>query len=277
MNYFSVFCLSCTLLLLPLSLAGSGRFLSGGRAAAMANASVAIYDTWSVSHNQAGMTHTGNITAALYTENRFLLPELSLASFVVIIPLSGSTLGVSFSGFGNSLYREGKAGIAYARSFGDKLSAGLKISYHYAALADGYGQNGTAVAELGIIYELKPGLLIASHILNPSRSGWSACPYSGSATNIPTIIRTGLSYSFSDKVMLNLEAAKDIRFPPVFRAGVEYVAGDALVLRTGVSTRPLQNAFGMGFQTGRLKIDMAATYHYALGYSPSVAMVYTLH
>ncbi len=276
MNYYSVFCLSCTLLLLPLSLAGSDSFLSGGRAAAMANASVAIYDTWSVSHNQAGMMHTENVTAALYTENRFLLPELSRASFAVIIPFSGSTLGVSFNGFGSSLYREGKAGIAYARSFGDKLSAGLQISYHFAALADGYGQSGTAVAELGIIYELKPGLQIASHVFNPTRAGRSGCARPGSCTNISTVIRTGLSYSFSDKVRLNLETAKDIRFPPVFRAGVEYVAGEAFVFRTGVSTRPVQNAFGIGFRRGRLKIDLAATYHYALGYSPGVAMIYTL-
>ncbi|MFP4065710.1 MAG: hypothetical protein ACLFS0_09455 [Bacteroidales bacterium] len=276
MHYFSVFSLSCILLLLPLHLDGSDRFLSGSRAAAMANASVAIYDTWSVSHNQAGMMRTGHITAAFYTDNRFLLPELSLASFAVIIPFSGSTLGVSFSGFGNSLYREGKAGIAYARSFGDRLSAGVKLSYYFAAFADRYGQTGTAVAELGIIYEPRPGLQIGSHISNPTRAGLSGCPSEGSCTNLPTIIRTGLSYSFSDSVILNLETTKDIRFPPVFRAGVEYVVGDALVLRTGVSTRPVQNAFGIGFQRGRLKIDLAATYHYALGYSPCAAFIYTL-
>lgn len=276
MHYFSVFSLSCILLLLPLRLAGSDRLLSGGRAAAMANASVAIYDTWSVSHNQAGMMRTRHITAGLYTDNRFLLPELSLASFAVIIPFSGSTLGVSFSGLGNSLYREGKAGIAYARSFGDRLSAGVKLSYHFAAFADGDGHTGTAVAELGIIYELKPGLQIASHVFNPTRASLPGCPSAGSCTNPPTIIRTGLSYSFSDKVILNLETAKDIRFPPVFRAGVEYVVGDALVLRTGVSTRPVQNAFGVGFRRGRLKIDLAATYHYALGYSPAAAVTYSL-
>lgn len=269
--------LLCILLLLPLNLAGSDRFLSGGRAAGMANASVAFYDTWSVSHNQAGMMHTGSVTAALYTENRFLLPELSLAGFAVIIPFSGSTLGVSFSGFGNALYREGKTGIAYARSFGERLSAGLQISYQFATLAEGSGHNGTAVAELGIIYELMPGLLIASHVFNPTMAGRSDCPYSGSCINIPTVIRTGFSYSFSDNVMLSMETDKDIRLPVVFRAGIEYAPGAAIAIRTGVSTNPLQNAFGIGFHRGRLQIDLAAAYHYALGYSPGVSMIYKMH
>ncbi len=277
MNHFPAFNLWSMLLILPISLFGSGKFSSGGRAAGLGNASVALHDTWSVSHNQAGMMRTGGVTAALYTENRFLLPELSLAGFAVILPFSGSVLGVSFSGFGNSLYREGKTGVAYARSFGERLSTGLKISYHFASIADGSGHHGTAVAELGVVYEPVPGLLIASHVFNPTMAGRPDCPHSGSFINIPTVIRTGFSYRFSDNVLLSMEAGKDIRLPPVFRAGVEYAPGEAIVMRTGVSTNPFQNAFGIGFRRGRLQIDIATAYHYTLGYSPCVAMTYTLH
>ena len=264
-------------MILPLSLAGSGQFFSGGRAAGMANASVALYDTWAISHNQAGMMRTGSITTALHTENRFLLPDLSLASFAVILPISGSVLGISFSGFGNSLYREGKTGVAYARSFGEDLSTGLKISYHFAGIADGSGHHGTAVAELGVVYEPRPGLLIASHVFNPTMAGRSDCPHSGSFINIPTVIRTGFSYSISDQVLLSMETAKDIRLPPVFRLGIEYSPGEVIVMRTGVSTNPFQNAIGIGIQRGRLQIDLATSYHYTLGYSPGVSMIYSLY
>lgn len=263
------------LLIMPGSAAAADNLLSGARAAAMANSTVAIFDFWAISHNQAGIANISSLSAGIYAENRFMLQEMSLAAAAVVLPIPAGNFGLSIQYFGSSLYSEGKVGLAYSRRFGDKLAAGLQLNYMFTSIGDGYGSTGTACAEAGIIYELLPNLQIGAHIFNPTKAVLKAENYHGNDEFISTIIRSGLAYDFSNKVLLSLEVEKDIRHKPVTKLGIEYRMADFAFVRAGISTNPVLNAFGFGLHTGRLQIDLSASYHYILGYSPQAGIIYS--
>ncbi len=248
--------------------------LSGARATGMANASVTLYDFWAISHNQAGIARIDHITASIFTENRFLLSDLSLAAAGVILPTTYGTFGASLQFFGSSLYSEGKAGLAYARRFGERLSAGVQLNYMFTNIGDGYGSTGTATAELGIICEILPRLYLGVHVFNPTKASLKTTGYLDIKEYISTTIRTGAAYHFSEKVLLNLEVEKDIRHKPMAKMGIEYMITEGMFVRAGVSTNPMLNAFGFGIHKGRLQFDISASYHYLLGYSPQAGIIY---
>ncbi len=269
------FCGCLLIALLPTGLLAAGNMLTGARAAGMANATVAVYDFWGISHNQAGMAGLEYPSAAFYAENRFMVQEMSLAAVACILPAAKGNVGLSLTYFGNHLYGEGKAGLAYARAFGEKLSAGMQLNYLFVSIGDGYGSTGAVAAELGIIIEVLPNMQVGAHIFNPTRALLTRYEHLHADERIATVVRTGLSYSFSGNVMISIEAEKDIRHPPVARFGLEYAITQGVMVRTGLSTNPMHNTFGFGLHTGQWQIDIASSYQYLLGYSPQAGIVYT--
>lgn len=253
------------------SLQGAGEnYPFGGRPAGMGNAMVAVYDLWAVSHNQAGLAHLKDAASGLYFENRFLCKEMGFGAAAFAFPAAGGVFGTSLTCFGYAQYHEGKVGLAYARPFGEKLSAGVQLNYLYACIGEGYGSAGALAAELGVIYELFPGFHLGVHLFNPALAKLEA--YGGE--QIPTIFRLGMAYHFSERVLLGIETEKDLDHKPVFRLGLEYGITPGIYLRAGVGTQPTTNAFGFGLILGRLRIDLASSFHYVLGYSPQASLVY---
>ncbi len=242
----------------------------GGRSAGMANAAVTLYDFWAVSHNQAGLALEENIAAGVYYENRFGIEELGLGAGAFVLPTDAGVFGFNFTYFGYSLYNESKVGLAYARSFGDNLSTGLQLNYLSTRIAEDYGINHSFTFELGAIYQLIPDLYIGAHLFNPIKA--KIGDYDDE--RIPTIFRIGISYIFSERVIVILETEKDIYKPYNFKLGIEYQITDPVYIRGGIATDNNQNAFGVGLNPGNFKIDIAASYHNVLGFSPQFSLVY---
>lgn len=252
--------------------AANDNFPFGGRQAGMGNAAVSLYDFWGISHNQAGMARQQNPGAGFYFENRFLAREMSLGAGAFLMPAASGVLGLSLSYFGYSRYNESKIGIAYARSFSDRLSAGIQLNYLYTSIGEGYGSAGNFAVEMGVIYEILPDLHVGTHIFNPTKARISSDE--GYVDEyIPTILRFGFSYTFSERVLLSLETEKDIERDPVFKAGLEYQLADGFYVRAGVGTNPTSNAFGFGLHTGRFRIDLSSSFHHVLGYSPQASFL----
>ncbi len=242
----------------------------GGRQAGMANAAVTLYDFWAVSHNQAGLALEDNIAAGVYYENRFGIKELGMSAGAFVLPTGAGVFGFSFTYFGFSLYNESKAGLAYSRQFGDNLSTGLQLNYLAARIAEDYGAKHSMTFEMGAIYELIPDLYVGAHVFNPVKAKIS--DYNDE--RIPTIIRFGMSYIFSEQVIVILETEKDIYKPYSFKLGIEYKIADPVYVRGGIGTDNNQNAFGAGLHLGNFRIDVSASYHSVLGYSPQFSFIY---
>ncbi len=243
----------------------------GARSSGMGNASVSLNDVWSAHHNQAGLGFVRDISAGAYYENRFLLKEISIKGGVAALPIKGGTFGLCISNFGYSLYSENKYSLSFAKTFGDKLSAGIAMDYLSTKIAEGYGSKGVLAAEFGIQAKPLKGLTIGAHVFNPTRSKLS--DYNDE--RLPTIIRFGGDYNFSDKVTLAAETEKDMAKKAIFKAGLEYKPVKELYLRVGVGTNPTLTSFGFGINLKNLKIDVSGNYHQTLGISPQLGLTYT--
>ena len=250
--------------------AANDNYSFGGRAAGMGDAAVTLYDFWAISHNQAGLARIQNSAAGVYLENRFLLAELSFGAGAFVYPTTSGVFGFNFTYFGFELYNETKIGLAYARDFGERISTGIQLNYHYTGIGEDYGNKGNLTFELGAIFHILPELSIGVHLFNPTRAKIGDF----ADERIPTIFKTGFGYEFSERVMVIAEVEKSVNLDPVFKVGVEYRITDPIYLRGGIGTNPTTNSFGFGLELGNLSIDLATSYHYVLGYSPQISFVY---
>ena len=89
-------------------------------------------------------------------------------------------------------------------------------------------------------------------------------------------MRFGLSYIFSEKVLISAESEKDIEFAPIFKSGIEYHIVKPLYLRIGIASNPTKNSFGFGLELKKLKLDFAFSRHNELGYTSMVSVIYDL-
>ncbi|MCC6690413.1 MAG: hypothetical protein IT235_02660, partial [Bacteroidia bacterium] len=142
----------------------------GAQQGAMGGASVMFSDVWSAFNNQAGLAYIKTISAGANYENRFLLPELSLRSLALVLPFKGTTFGLSASSFGYRLYSENKYGLAIAKTFSDKISAGIQLDYLNLHIAESYANKNVMTAEIGMLAKPLKNLIISAHVFNPVRS-----------------------------------------------------------------------------------------------------------
>lgn len=242
----------------------------GARSAALSGAAVNLQDVWSTQNNQAGLAFLDSIEAGVYAERQFLLPELGYNAFAAALPIKGGTFGLNYTRFGYSKYNENKVGIAFAKKLGEHISAGVQLDYLSKFIGDGYGKSGTIAAEFGIQAKLVKGLSAAAHVFNPTRA--KSADYN--KEKIPTIIKVGLKYKFSESVFWAVEAEKDINFKPQVKTGIEYRIVPQFYLRGGISTQPTMTSFGFGLNLKKFNLDVAASYHEQLGFTPHLSFNY---
>lgn len=263
-----------TILLICLPLlahAGGENDPPGARSAGMANAGLNYTDIWSIYHNQAGLGYIQGPTASIFYENKFLISNFAYAGFAGALPLGNGTIGVSYTNFGYSAYKEGKIGLAYGMKLSEKFAVGLQLNYHTLRIdADGYGNKGAVTADVGFRLQVSERVSLAAHISNPTRAKLNDFD----DERIPSVIRLGGAYKISDDLLASGEVEKDIDMNPIFRAGIEYQPVDILFLRVGASSNPGLFAFGFGLNLEAFKLDLSTTYHSVLGYSPQIALTY---
>ena len=246
----------------------------GARTQGMAGCGAALSgDLWGVQNNQAGLAFIKNFQAGAFYESRFLVSGLGMKGFAAALPTKAGVfgLGVSSLGLGN-LYSENKAGVGFAKTFGPRFSAAVQIDYFYTHIGENYGNPSTACGEIGLMGEPVKNLKIGFHVFNVSRSKLGG----GTDERLPTIMRLGALYSFSDRVLVSLETEKDIDYKPVVRGGIEYRPVEKFYLRAGAASNPGLMSFGFGVVMNKFRLDIASSFHSTLGFSPAVSLQYGL-
>jgi len=261
----------CIFLVIPLFLnAAHDNVPEGGRSAALANASVALTDFWSLQNNQAGLAFYNRPAGAIYFENRYMVKEMSMKAGGLVMPTKAGVLGLNISYFGYPKYNESKFGLAYARSFGDVLAVGVQLDYLLTSVSENYGKKGVATFEIGLLSKINEHLSIGAHIFNPVQA--KLTDYNNE--RIPAIIRVGAAYSFDENILVSVEAEKDTQMDPVLKCGLEYRIIEQIYVRGGISTNPGLYSFGFGLDFKKLKIDFSSSVHHVLGYSPQISLIY---
>jgi len=242
----------------------------GGLSAGMGLSSATNSDFWSVSNNQAGMAFYGKTAAGIYIENRFLLKEMGYQTGAFTLKTRYGILGAVVGYSGDANYSTTKAGLAYARKFGNRFSAGIQLDYFVTALGEEYGKRNNITFDAGIMVKVTEQLTVGAHIFNPVHVRVSEY----NDESIPAILNGGFGFTFSDKLLITAEAYKNSDFPMEFRSGVEYKLNRVVYARIGLSTNPARYTFGFGIEMNNLSIDLSSSVHPQLGYSPQASLQY---
>jgi hypothetical protein len=250
----------------------SENYLSGSRFAALANASVMLPGIWSTAHNQAGLAYLRHWSVSIHYENRFAVPQYGLNAMAVAAPTKPGTLGFSFYYFGYSQYHEMKSGLAFSKQLFKNFSAGVQINYHTIFISQDYGRTSTVSVEGGFMAQPVEDFFIGCHIFNPTQSNFNSPE---NLEKLPMIFRFGAGYSFVDRIWIGIETLKRTGFKEVWKLGLEVEAINHLYLRGGLSTDPVLNTFGLGYEVVGFSGDMAFSFHPQLGFTPHFTLTYT--
>ncbi|HNQ11732.1 MAG TPA: hypothetical protein PKH65_04455 [Bacteroidia bacterium] len=227
---------------------------------------------WSSFHNQAGLSQQINgFEFALTHQSRYFINSISQQGLALAMPFQDkSVMALSFTRFGYEFYNEQKAGLAYARNFGDKVSASLQFDYLLLNISENYGKRSAFTVEAGLQAKLTDKLLLGMHAYNPLASKVADF----NEEKAPVIISGGLRYFASDKVNVLLEGSKDSDYPASVSAGIEYHITEPLIIRSGISTQSTLFTFGASILLSNISIDVAAAYDQILGFSPQIGISY---
>ncbi len=250
--------------------AGGDNLPVGARITGMGQAGLTLIDLWSVQHNQAGLAGLTRPAVGVFMQRHWLSEALDHQALAVALPLGRGTIAVNANTLGYDLYREMKVGLAYAMRFGEGLRIGVQLDYLSVRLGEGYGSRAMVTGEVGVQARLTERLWAGAHLYNPSRAEL------GGPTDerVPTVLKAGLGYTFSEKLIVTGEVVKDIDEAERFHAGIEYRPVNALFLRTGVSTGPTQGHFGVGVRLKGFDLDLAVAFRSLLGPTPQLGLSY---
>lgn len=239
----------------------------GARSWALGNASSVLNDAWSTFNNPAGLGGLKTTQVGVYAENRFAVKELNRGALTLAVKTGSGFIGFNASQYGIQGFNRQQFGLSYGRAFGPRFSAGVKLNYMLTQ-AGAYGRSGNFVAEGGVQFKPSNNLTFGFHFFNPNR----VILNNRTGETLPSWARLGLGWNVSKTVLLVTEVMHDMDKRLQFRGGIEYQISSAFFLRAGLSTNPFSNAFGFGWKQKHLQLDMTASWHPVLGFSPRMSL-----
>jgi len=256
-----------------LNLQATENHFAGARSLALSNAFISFSDVWSTFHNQAGISQIEKITAGIFYESRYMVDELSLTAGTIILPVNSGNFGISFYQFGEGSFKENKLGIAFAKKLSEKFHAGIQLDYYSNRFPENKKAFGYVNFEAGLIYTPDQKLFLGGHILNPLPSGIETPE---GKQNSPAIFRFGAHYCFNELVLITTEAEKIHAIPFRLKTGIEFSPAKQLMIRFGVSGKPLSYTSGIGYTFKNVTTNIGFSYHANLGITPSISLQFSL-
>ena len=254
--------------LVSVSLQGqNGVIQTGAKPESLGNSYTAIFDSWSIFHNPAGVAETKNTTGLFSYANKFNVEGLNTLSAAFLKDLGKGKLGLSVFRFGDQLFSEQALSGTYSHSIGI-TSLGIRVNY-FEYSSEISRTRPLITIDFGGISRLTENLNFGAYIRNINQAKLTNVP-----TAAPIILNVGFSYLPTEKLVINAEVEKDIDFDPGFRMGLEYGFLPKFKSRVGILTEPFTNYFGLGFNTTKLTIDYALTRNNVLGYSHQTSLSY---
>jgi hypothetical protein len=241
----------------------------GARALALGRAGTALSgDVWGL-HNPGAWATLDRGGAGLLASQAFGMPELRVAAAAVAYPTPFGVATASARTYGFEAFREQVLGVGFARAMPvsptRRIHAGAALRYTGVSVPE-FGSAGALGLSAGLLVELLPGLDFGAHALNVNR------PALSDRDPLESRLDAGVAWRAHPQALVLLAASKDAEYPLSVRGGAEVRPGDVLVLRTGFSTAPTRFAAGVGLALGRLRADLAAEHHEALGWTPAVEL-----
>ncbi len=259
------------LILLLISYESVAQTYVGPNLQAMGHTGTALEGIYSLTANPAGLAGLTHIAITVNDQRHFFTPDITTQAALLGMPTRPGTWGLLVRRYGmGGAYHDTKAGLAFARRFGPRLSAGMLASYHQLYIPK-YLSVYSFTVDMGIQYHFERGSTIGLQYTNVGAADYGATVYG----TIPSLIKVGFSYPLA---AVTLAADLAYRFEDSLSGhlGVAYWLGDIVCLRGGLSVNPMQQHAGFGFRWQRFMFDTAATFHPQLGVSPQIGVGYAL-
>lgn len=255
--------------------AANDNYNIGAQSTALGKNSISFRDLWAIANNQAGIAFIERPTLGVAYEERFRMKEMRLKTVAFVYPTNRvGNFGISYTHFGDSEYNEIRINFGYAMKLSEHFAMGLAFDYlgmSVAASSEG-GSTGTVTGELGVMGEPVKNLWLSIHAYNPFGVKISNYEYE---EDIPTLLRLGALYHFTEALFFVAELEKDIDYATRVKAGIAYTLSEKFIFRGGIATNPTEYSGGFGIALQNFHADLAFYKHHYLGYTPSVALSYT--
>lgn len=218
-------------------------------------------DAFSIAHNPAALASFEMFNAGIYSDRKYMLPEIKHGFFAAGMPLKGGGIGVQLNCFKAGAYTQSDIGIGYAKRLG-QVHLGMKFSYHKLTV-QGYGSAGNVVIDIGSIWRVTDDLYAGVNIYNPA-----------GAKKLSSAYTAALGYQVSAQVLLSTEIIKEENKPPNIIMAMLYEPAARVLLQAGIATATAQPYLSIAFQTGRYRLLFSVSYHSQLGFSPALGLLY---
>lgn len=201
-----------------------------------------------------------------YIEKRFGLTGLSAFRLTALFATAAGGAGVEIRYFGNFLYQETSATLAYGRSLG-RLQLGWLGSLHQFR-ATGYGQQRVAEIGLASRWALSDRLSTGLLLMNP-------VPVRLNGTDRGAgLQRMGLGWLPSEQVYIGIDLIKEENRPLQAFALLRYRFTGELAGSTGIYSEEGQVFIGIEWRRKGFRTSISFGYHPFLGVSPAAYLVH---
>lgn len=241
--------------------AQNGSYASGARSLGMAGTSITLSDAFAAFNNIGALATKKNADVYFSSSLPYGMRRLAKVAAGFNLGFAGGTATLNFFRFGDQQFNEQKLGIGYSHKI-RYVSIGLQVDYIQYRI-EGYGSSGSLCFEFGGTVRISPEILFGAYIFNLTRSN----PYHNNDTFPPGLLKAGISYQPVTQLLMNVEYHYYVYHDHDVSFGLEYTVRDKIALRTGVRLETLRSTFGIGFKSGRFRIDYAADVHPILGIS----------
>jgi len=225
-------------------------------------------DVFSFSSNQAALAQIKNPAIGVYGERRFMLDATNMYSAVAALPTKQGNFGIQADYFGFKNYNESQIGVAYARSLGKLLDIGIKFNY-YSFRIPAYQNSSSINFEIGAILHLTARLNAGIHFYNPVGGNLSKT----NNEKLSSIYKFGFGYEASENFLMSAEIIKEEDLPVNVNAGVQYNFLKQFFARAGIASENESPYAGAGVSWNSIRLDISASYHPQLGFSPGLMLI----
>ena len=225
-------------------------------------------DAFSFTANQGALAGMQQIAVGIYGDQRFLLVATGYYAAAVAIPTTKGNFGVQLNYGGFKNFNQSRAGLAYARKLGEKVDAGIQFNY-YNYRVPAYSSASSVNFEAGILYHFTDQLSGGIQVYNPTGSKLGK----SGEEKLPAMYQFGLGYDASENFFVAAGIVKEEDKPVTVIAGFQYHFARQFFIKAGFVSESSTVFAGAGIAWKELRIDVAASYHPQLGFSPGILLI----
>ena len=243
---------------------------AGPRSRACGGADIAAGpDGWSCFGNPGVLAFQQAVSCAFYhSPGLFGLSELAYSGGGVAVPVGQWGLAVVGTVFGGSLYKESSMRISAGTQWFRGVGGGIRIRLNSLSIG-GYGSCTGVTIDAGMRISCSDAIAIAGTITNIT-----ATTLGNTGEPLPQMVEGGIWYTAGTGISIGLGLEKEVLFDLGFRCAAEITVVRSFVLRAGWSDTPGTLTAGCSVGLGRFVFTYGFGYHWVLGSTHEIGIVF---